>query len=53
VRFTHRGLVPAFECFELCSDGWSFYIKDSLRKLITTGKGEPNPREDEDLKQAS
>jgi len=45
VRFTHRGLVPKNECFELCSDAWSSYIKESLKGLITTGKGEPNEKE--------
>jgi hypothetical protein len=44
IRFTHVGLVPEFECYDACSRGWSFYIGDSLRKLITTGKGEPAPR---------
>ena len=42
VSFTHRGLVSAFECYDKCSSAWSFYINDSLRRLITTGKGEPN-----------
>lgn len=42
VRFTHVGLVPAFECFDNCSNAWGFYINGSLRDLITTGKGEPN-----------
>jgi hypothetical protein len=45
VRFTHQGLVPDYQCFDKCSSAWSFYINDSLRKLITTGKGEPNPEE--------
>ncbi len=45
LRFTHVGLVPALECYDDCSDGWSFYIKDSLRRLITTGKGQPNLKE--------
>lgn len=43
--FTHAGLVPAYECYAICSDAWSFYIKESLKNLITTGKGEPNPKE--------
>ncbi len=43
--FTHVGLVPALECYEDCSDGWSFYINDSLRRLIETGKGQPNRKE--------
>jgi hypothetical protein len=42
VRFTHLGLVPAFECYEKCSSAWSFYINNSLRQLITTGRGAPN-----------
>lgn len=40
IRFTHQGLVPAFECYERCSSAWSFYINDSLRSLIAGGKGE-------------
>jgi hypothetical protein len=42
IRFAHIGLVPAFECFDVCSNGWTHYIRQSLFKLITTGKGEPN-----------
>jgi Activator of Hsp90 ATPase homolog 1-like protein len=45
VRFTHEGLVPQFECFDKCSDAWGFYINTSLRNLIATGKGDPNPQE--------
>jgi hypothetical protein len=45
LRFTHEGLVPQFECFDACSEGWSFYIDTSLRNLITTGKGDPNEEE--------
>lgn len=42
LRFTHEGLVPAYECFEICTDAWSTYIQGSLRSLITTGRGKPN-----------
>ncbi len=45
VRFTHQGLVPQYECFDVCSDAWGSYIKGSLRNLITKGKGQPNPLE--------
>lgn len=41
VRFTHVGLVPAYQCFRICSDAWGSYITGSLRSLITTGKGDP------------
>jgi hypothetical protein len=46
VRFTHVGLVPAYECYEVCANAWGSYISSSLRNLITTGKGQPNPIED-------
>ena len=42
IRFTHQGLVPEYECFEACRDGWTTYIQTSLRNLISTGKGKPN-----------
>ena len=52
ISFTHLGLVPELECFNGCSDAWGFYIKDSLRSLITTGKGEPNQIEEGDGERA-
>jgi hypothetical protein len=45
LRFTHVGLVPAFQCYGDCSGAWGYYINDSLRALITTGKGHPNQKE--------
>lgn len=42
IRFTHLGLVPEYECFDVCSNGWTHYIQESLLSLITTGKGQPN-----------
>lgn len=45
VRFTHVGLVPAYECYSVCSDSWGIYINGSLRSLITEGKGQPNQNE--------
>ena len=42
MRFTHEGLVPAYECYEICRDAWTGYIQKSLRNLITAGKGQPN-----------
>jgi len=42
LQFTHIGLVPSYECYGICSDGWHTYINGSLQKLITTGKGNPN-----------
>ena len=45
VRFTHVGLVPDYECYGVCSNAWGSYINGSLRSLITTGRGRPNPKE--------
>jgi hypothetical protein len=45
VRFTHVGLNPAEECFDVCSDAWGTFIKASLLDLITKGKGAPNKKE--------
>lgn len=45
VRFTHVGLLPDHECYGACSNAWTFYINDSLRSLIATGKGDPNEAE--------
>lgn len=53
VRFTHRGLVPEYECFDVCSNAWGSYINGSLRSLIATGRGKPNPKEIRGAKQAS
>ena len=44
LQFTQEGLVPAYECYDVCHDAWTNYIQKSLRSLITTGKGQPNPK---------
>jgi len=53
IRFTHMGLVPEYECFDICSNAWGSYMSGSLRTLITTGKGQPNPKEKGGGKKAS
>ena len=57
IRFTHQDLVPEYECYEICRNAWSNYIQNSLRSLISTGKGQPNsagnPRTEEEKKLGS
>jgi hypothetical protein len=43
VRFTHKGLVPQFECYNSCSNAWGMLINKNLRELIETGEDQPNP----------
>jgi len=40
--FTHVGLVPGYECYDACYQGWTHYIQTSLKNYISTGEGEPN-----------
>lgn len=41
IKFTHVGLVPDIDCYKDCTKGWEYYIKGSLFKLLTEGKGTP------------
>jgi hypothetical protein len=41
ILFTHVGLVPQIECYKDCTTGWDYFIKGSLFKLLTEGKGTP------------
>jgi hypothetical protein len=47
LQFTHEGLVPAYECYDVCHDAWTNYIQKSLHSLITIGTGQPNPKGEE------
>jgi hypothetical protein len=38
--------VPTYECFDVCSNAWAFFINDSLRSLIATGEGHPMAKAD-------
>ncbi|MEO6069116.1 MAG: SRPBCC domain-containing protein [Chitinophagaceae bacterium] len=43
--FTQEGLTPSYECYLICHDAWTSYIQGSLKSLIQTGTGMPNPKE--------
>ncbi|OIQ82963.1 hypothetical protein GALL_352390 [mine drainage metagenome] len=38
--FEHIGLVPSLECYDMCHDGWRFFL-GSLQALLETGRGTP------------
>lgn len=56
IRLTHQGLVPEYECYDICRNSWTNYIQQSLRDLIVTGKGKPNatgkPQTDDERKKS-
>jgi uncharacterized protein YndB with AHSA1/START domain len=41
VKFTQHGLVPDLECYDVCSNAWVFFVRDSLRQLAEVGTGMP------------
>lgn len=45
IKFTHWGLSPNYECYQICFDSWRNYINNSLYQLISTGVGQPNAKE--------
>lgn len=42
IDFTHNGLVPQLDCYEVCSAGWDHFFMDSLQAYLNTGKGKPH-----------
>jgi hypothetical protein len=34
--FSHKGLVPPVACYDKCAPAWTYYIQDSLFKLIAS-----------------
>ena len=53
VQFTHRGLTPQVECYEVCDLAWSEYIVGSLQDHITSGAGAPNSFEGDEAVDAA
>jgi hypothetical protein len=43
VRFTHKGLVPTFQCYDGVSNAWELLVNGNLRELINTGVAQPSP----------
>lgn len=45
LKFTHKGLVPNYECYDICVNAWTNFVQNSLKDLITKGIGKPNKKE--------
>ena len=45
LQFTQLGLVPEYECYDICQDAWNTYVQKSLYSMLTTGVGQPNGKE--------
>jgi hypothetical protein len=44
IRFSHVGLLPEAECYDVCANAWATFVHDSLRSLVVTGEGLPMRR---------
>lgn len=42
IEFLHDGLISTGICYEVCSNGWDFYILDSLKNFLEFGEGKPS-----------
>lgn len=42
VRFTHTGLRSTLACYDSCSSAWGILVRGNLKKLIATGRDQPN-----------
>ena len=41
IIFTHEGLVPSLECYEVCEQGWDYFFVNSLKQYLDSGEGTP------------
>lgn len=39
--FTHVGLTPELECFDICQKGWNYFLNESLKAYLEAGSGKP------------
>ncbi len=40
--FTHNGLVPELNCYEICFPAWERFVTQSLKSFVENGKGMPH-----------
>lgn len=41
LEFTHEGLIESMECWEICEEGWNFFLLESLKSYLEKGEGKP------------
>ena len=41
LHFSHNGLVPSLNCYEICTPAWEMFVTKSLKSFVETGKGMP------------
>ena len=42
LNFTHNGLTPELNCYEICYPAWERFVTQSLKKFVETGIGMPH-----------
>ncbi|MEQ9403732.1 MAG: SRPBCC domain-containing protein [Cyclobacteriaceae bacterium] len=42
LSFTHVGLTPDFDCYNVCAPTWDHFLANSLTQFVETGKGLPH-----------
>lgn len=41
VTLSHEGLTPSLECYQICEQGWDYFILESLQPLLNGKKAQP------------
>jgi len=41
LEFTHEGLIESMDCWEICEEGWNFFLLESLKSYLEKGEGKP------------
>jgi len=42
LNFTHTGLVPQLNCYEICYPAWERFVTQSLKSFVEIGTGMPH-----------
>ncbi len=42
IMFTHDGLIPSLDCYDVCEAGWDHFFVNSLKGYLDNGEGNPD-----------